>query len=202
MKCNFCLMVISLIVMGLLLSACAGAFAPSAGNCREGICVRISFSEPVRLNEPVKVMLTIESEKDEDELTASVGSSHRYATFVEGQRNWHVNTKGHQPVQVTTSIRFTEEGFFGIIGGVVSRQGITVDDFVTVHVTRAGVTIYPSGTKIPITPEPLPTITPGPSPTFGPQYTVVPVPSSRPTLAPQPRLTGTLIPTPIQKSYP
>lgn len=166
MKCEPSLALILLIIMSLLFSACTGASAPSAGNCRAGICVRMNLSEPVRLNEPVKVTITVESEKDEDGLTVSIGSTHRYAVVVEGQRNWPVNTKGRQPIQATTLIRFTEEGVFGVIGGVVTRQGLSVDDFVTVHVTRDGATIYPPGTKIPITPGPLPTITRGPSPIY------------------------------------
>ncbi len=78
---------------------------------------------------------------------------------------WPVDAKAQTPVEVNTVIRFTKEGYYLIVGGAVTRQGMSVNDSVNVAITLAGGTIYLSGTPLPIIPGLGPTAVPGFPPT-------------------------------------
>ncbi len=186
-----------LIIAGLALAACTGASAPGGRTCQGGICVQAQVVGPVALNKPVRVIITVEAEKDIPGLEITAGvvepsisfeEPHEEQTGKDGTRKWVKRVKDvkiNTPAQLTTTIRFTQEGFFYVYGTAYDRRfGLGVTDVARVQITALGGTIYLPGTPLPITPGRLPvlTVTPGPSPT--PQK---PTPTSpRPTTPTRP----------------
>lgn len=177
------------VLLSLTLSACAGASAPGGAKCQQGVCIQAEVREPVRFNVPVVLTLTVTTNKD----MAGLGVSlyHDVDATVEGPQNWEpaakngqvwkggaswkVDAKANQPVTFMRTIHFPpREGFF-LIGVSVSTPQLRVEDSLRIYITRAGGTVYYSGTPIPITPGtavPLPPglvpATPLPSPTRPP----------------------------------
>ncbi|CAG0935601.1 hypothetical protein TFLX_04444 [Thermoflexales bacterium] len=99
-----------------------------------------------------------------------------------------VDTKAHQPVQLTRTVRFPipdYEGDLDIIVGAKTRLGGYVSDSLPIRITRAGMTVNP--------PTPSDTSSPEPQPTMIGSYSPVPTP-----LPPQPEWP----PTPWNRSLP
>lgn len=181
MKHSLGLVAIGLLITTNLLTSCAGASAPSSKTCQTGVCVQTQVIEPVELNKPVRVIVTVETEKDVTGLEVSVGVTEPSILFDElheeekgkdGTRKWVKQireAKARAPIQMTTTIRFTQEGFFYVYGTAYDRQlGLGVSDIVRVQITSLGGKVYLPGTPIPITPGPVPTLAPWmrtPSPT-------------------------------------
>ncbi len=172
MKCVFNRVAL-LAVVNLALSACGPVFAPGGGKYQQGIWIKVELAEPVHFNQPVNVTITVETEKDESGLRIGMDVSHPDIVLVEGEHRWVVVTQAGRPVQVTSTIRFTREGWYNVIGGAFASTG-HASHSVYVHVTQAGGTVNPKhtlpagpapavpyGTPLPVTPAP----TPEPQPT-------------------------------------
>ncbi len=163
-------LVVLLAVASLALSACGPAFAPGGSKYQQGLWVKFELAEPIRLNQPVTVTITVETEKDEVGLQINMTALPPDIVLVEGERHWVVNTRAGQPIQVTSTVRFIREGWCSVHGGAVARGGGSVTGGVYVHVTQAGGTVNPTHT-LPAGPAPaapvgtpsLPTPAPPPS---------------------------------------
>lgn len=196
MKKNFALYLAILVIVSILMSACSGASAPLAPNCKGGVCVRIQVPGPVRLNEPADIMLRLESDEDIAALGVSLTVDER-GVVIEGPRYWNVAAKARVPSFVTGRVRVFREGVWQIVartGGVPNRP--SAEHSIRIGVTRTGWSINPTPEVGPGTPAraaslaaPLPT---PPTPRWRPS------PTSTPTLT----VTPSPIPTPTQQPYP
>jgi len=153
------------------LTACAGVSAPSGGSCNKGLCVKVTAAEPVHMNEPVAVTITVTTDKDISGLQVSL-SSYPPALVEDGQDwqekgvRWVVDAKANRPQVFTRKVRLpSSEGVFSLTAGAYTPNLPYVADSINIHLTRAGGKVYLSGTSVPITPGPLPTLS-GPTPTF------------------------------------
>jgi len=166
-----------LAVVSLALPACGPVFAPGGGKYQQGIYVKVELTEPVSFNQPVPVTITVETEKDE--IGLQINMAVEAGALIEGESHWVVNTRAGQPVRVTSTVRFTREGYFEVIGGALTREGRHVYTHVLVYVTPAGGTVNPqvppAGTPRPLTAVPS---TPRVS-TPTPPSTLPPPPTSR-----------------------
>jgi hypothetical protein len=158
----------SLFGLMMVFSACGVASAPgSSVNCEQGICVELKLSEPIRLNEPVNLTMTVTSDHDELGLVLSLGFAPEDVILIDGQRLWNVDLLANQPIQVSTVLRFPREGYFGIIGGVLTREGFTVNENIDVSLTNTSYTLNPTydpnaiQTVVPLTPPSTPPEPPG-----------------------------------------
>jgi parallel beta-helix repeat protein len=116
--------------------------------------VDLELVEPIFLNEPVEVTITVETEEDILGLTIAAGSIDP-TILVEGEHKWVVNAKAHTPLQLSTTIRFTKEGYFNIHGSAYDpRKGSGVRDVERVRITPLGGTVNPPPEREPGTPAP------------------------------------------------
>jgi hypothetical protein len=141
-------------LMATAIAGCGGPSAPGGRRCRGGICVDLELVEPIFLNEPVEVTITVETEEDILGLTIAAGSIDP-TILVEGEHKWVVNAKAHTPLQLSTTIRFTKEGYFNIHGSAYDpRKGSGVRDVERVRITPLGGTVNPPPEREPGTPAP------------------------------------------------
>lgn len=159
----------------LILPACTGASAPGQGTCRRGVCVRLLIGEPVLLNAPVVISIIVQTEEDIPGLVIAFPSTDA-RILVEGERQWTINALANQPITLTKAVRFTEEGHYFILAQADDRRkGMVLGDSARIDITRAGGTVYYSGTPLPITPVRI--VTPS---------ILTPLPYPTPTRAPYP----------------
>ncbi|CAG0935603.1 hypothetical protein TFLX_04446 [Thermoflexales bacterium] len=176
--------ILMLTVLIWLLAACVSASGPGGINCKNGVCVDVQLSEPIRFNEPGTVTITVETDQDIPGLGVTLGNFDPFV-LTEGTRVWDADTKAHQPVSFVGRVRFTHEGHFDVVGAAITREGYRVVDSVSVFITRAGGTVNPVATPDTGTPQYAPTA-PG-------THSPVPTP-----LPPQPEWP----PTPWNRSLP
>lgn len=184
--------------LGLGLVACVGVSAPTGGTCQQGVCIKVQIAEPIPFDEPVNATITVTTEKDMPRLGVSLYFGGQDIA-VEGSKGWEkggvdwlIEAKASNPTILTRRIKFPpQEGTFQVIVSAMTPSGLRVTDGVYVNVSRAGGKMYLSGSEIPITPAPLPTVTPGPS------FTPAPWMRTRaPTPPPQPFSTPAMLPYP------
>jgi len=153
MKHKISNLLVLLLVAGSVLPACSSA--PGGGKCEGGLCVDIELAEPIRMNEPVPVTITVEStEEDKQGLKISLWLSHP-DVLVEGEREWTVDAKAHTPIQFSTMIRFAREGYYSAHAGVFEYQELMVQDAEDVRITALGGTLNPPPEREFGTPAPL-----------------------------------------------
>jgi len=74
--------------------------------------------------------------------------------LVEGEREWVVDAKAHTPMQFSTTIRFTEEGYYSVHAGAQDFVGeLLVQDAKDVRITTLGGTLNPPSEQELGTPE-------------------------------------------------
>jgi hypothetical protein len=161
------ILIVLVVTVGIL-AACVPVSAPSSANCQEGICVDVQLAEPIHFNQSVTVTITVESDQDIPGLGVTLGDFNPYVP-TEGTRAWDVDTKAHQPVSFTGTVRFTHEGYFDVIGAAITQEGRRVVDSVPVYISRAGGTVNPPvptgpAQAVPYTPSPSESPLPTPSP--------------------------------------
>jgi len=140
-----------LLVAGLALSGCSSA--PGGGKCRHGVCIDLELAEPIGWNEPVTVTITVETEEDIQGLRVRLWFSDP-DVLVEGEREWVVDAKAHTPMQFSTTIRFTEEGYYSVHAGAQDFVGeLLVQDAKDVRITTLGGTLNPPSEQELGTPE-------------------------------------------------
>lgn len=193
MKHKISSLLVLLLVAGSVLPACSSA--PGGGKCEGGLCIDVELTEPIRMNEPVPVTITVEStEEDKQGLKVSLWFS-APDIQVDGEREWVVDLKAHTSMQFSTTIRFpAREGSYDVVAGALDYQhGRMVRDYVPVRITVLGGTLYPPSEFTPGVPEPVTTIevTPlSPLPTPAPE-------TPQPEEQPDETLGSTPTPSPI-----
>ena len=141
------------------------------------MCVKLQVSGPVKFNAPVIVMITVTTEKDIPDLGVDLWTDRdatiegpqgweqdvKNAQFWQGGAGWRFGAKANVPVHFTRVIRLQpREGTHLILVRAAGKASEpSVEDLVTIYLTRAGGTVYYSGTPISITPGPAPTLPPG-----------------------------------------
>ena len=104
MKHKISNLLVLLLVAGSVLPACSSA--PGGGKCEGGLCIDVELTEPIRMNEPVPVTITVEStEEDKQGLKVSLWFS-APDIQVDGESEWIVDLKAHTSMQFSTTIRF------------------------------------------------------------------------------------------------
>lgn len=180
------LLMLTLLVLSL--SACSGASTQGGQTCQEGICIRVRLAEPIRLNESVTAMITVQTERDVPGLRIFFPAPER-SILVEGEPQWTVNAQSRKSMTTNRVIRFTEGGFYQVMAYAQDPlTGTVVKSYVIVHITDAGGKVYLSGTPLPITPFVMKTPPPY---ILNPQGTPLPIPTR-----------AGVPPTPTRRPYP
>lgn len=195
------------------LAACAGG-ATGKDNCskRGELCIQVRAKEPLRYDEPITIMITVTSEKDIDGLGVSLMADSTIIVVQDAleaepgkvvwkdQRHvdWLVDVKANQPVTFTRALKLTPPTIDLARYTIVVRAGtpqLSADDSLDIYLTREDKKVYLSGTSIPITPGPMPTMDPSHLATLYAMPTVTPWPTWTP-------LPPTVTPTPSATPYP
>jgi hypothetical protein len=148
--------IVLLVLASLTLSGCAvdGGSLPTA--------VDVQLQEPIGMNEPVAVTITVQARADFPDMKIRLLTSDPDIS-VEGEEQWSVNAQAHQPIAVTTTLRFPKEGYFTVVGNVYDGHGGHIGfGSRTVHTTPAGGTVNPPPASGPFQIVPGPTFTPSP----------------------------------------
>lgn len=157
------------------------------------MCVKLHVVEPVKFNAPVIVSITVTPEKDIPDLGVDLWTDAdaviegpqgwepgvKDTKFWRGGAGWRSAAKAKVPVHFTRVIHFQHPSDGGTHTILVRAAGKasepSVEDVVSIYLTRGGGTVYYSGTPMVITPRPAPTLplglvpaTPLPSPTRPP----------------------------------
>jgi hypothetical protein len=203
------------VLLLLSLSACAGAVSDKGGCSERGeVCVKVRAQEPIRYGEPISILIDVTSEKDIDDLAISV---YLYPIFIklDEPENWEVETRNklvweggagwETAIKAGQSLTFTRKlytppgkGLYSIIVHARTPQLDAVDSM-DIYQTNQDVKIYLSGTKIPITSEPLPTV----DDILRATLHAIPTKTRYPTLTPaSPTTPPKEVSTPAGKAYP
>jgi hypothetical protein len=187
------------VVLLVSLAACAGASSPLRHNCSRGgeVCIEVRAVEPIAFGEPVNVTITVTSEKDIEDIGISL--SHDPDVGVDESQGWEKDLRDISffnggvswvaTVEANRSITFKRtlylpprNGVFYIIAEANTSNLEARDEF-DVYMTKEGGKVYLSGTTIPSTPGPVPTMDPdllataNALPTYTP-YASLPVPET------------------------
>lgn len=163
----------------LLLATLAACGAPGGSSSREGcndeekVCIKLTVAEPITTGQPVEVTITVTSEKDIPNLELGLGYFALGKKIVideepglpsqkDDKIRWTASIQANRPLVVKRKVRFPRgEGEYDVIDLIASAQlrGVKViRSSVRVHLTSQGGKAYYSGTPIPITPGPEPTM--------------------------------------------
>ncbi len=173
------LLFFALLLMSL--TACGGSSAPGEWRCDKSnetgeLCIKLTAEEPITLGAPVTITIAVSSEKDIPGLKIFLFSDSPQKVFIEEPSlqgwsgkgvNWPVDAQANQPLTFKRKVRLpAEEGSYQlIVHAAYAPLGMVIIDSLDIYLTREGGKVYYSGTHIPFTEGPLPTITPGPSST-------------------------------------
>jgi hypothetical protein len=156
------------------------------GNCNDDLCIKLTTEEPIMVGEPVTLTITVTSEKDISDLQITLSSAPQKISIVEpdsqgwkeGNASWAVkNAQAGQSLVFTRNVLvpIKKEAYTSqytiVVDAFTQQLGLLASTFITFYFTDEGLKVNYPGTKIPITPGPLPmtvyydTYTPGPSPT-------------------------------------
>jgi hypothetical protein len=163
-----------LVITSLVFSACGSASEPDTGACageHDKVCVTVTLTQPIHFNEPIAVPIVVQTKEYISGLIITLSTSDPTGATIEGQREWTVDAKANQPIQVTGAIRFMEEGYFTVIARA-GIPGMVATASEAVQITLTGGTVDPTpptGTPLAATDLPLsdatqatPTLTPPP----------------------------------------
>jgi len=160
----------------LLLTACADGPSLYRHNCSVGgeVCIELQAEEPIKIGEPVIVTIIVTSEKDISDLGISLYTDpniiieQEISIEEEGELTWKgqtgvdwlVEIKANDPIILTRKLYLPSgEGLFNI-RAEASTPALRTGDSIRIYMTREGGKVYHSGTSIPITEGPLPTMDP------------------------------------------
>ena len=186
-----------LMLLMVILSGCVRSPSSGKGRCNQGLCVKIEADEPVRWGELVVVRITVTTDRDVSRLGVSLYHDRDITVkeielgedggrvVWEGERgvDWMVNARAEQPLTFICGLHLPlEERSWDLKASAITPQGVRSVDSVTIYITREGGEVYYSGTPVPITPGPLPTMPPELRVT--PLPTVIPFPVRSPLPTP------------------
>ncbi len=145
-----------IIVATMLLSSCANSGGsssdPSADKtCQEGICLEITITQPIVLNQPTDVTIKISSTVDTPGLLINLQASPTNVTFGSNS-NWQYDAFANQSQEFHSTIKFSSTGGWTVAAVVFSPKGgpiVSNQDRVVIDVSGAVVnpTINPNPTS-------------------------------------------------------
>lgn len=121
-----------------------GQFGGPAQSPQAGIQIKIELGQSIQLNKPVPVTITLETEEDMPGMEVFLGTSGPTVEVLDGSGPWIIDSVAHHPTTFTTTIKFTNEGYFDITAFAKdTKTARVVQDTVFLQVTQAGATINP-----------------------------------------------------------
>ncbi len=192
-----------LAILMIVLAGCGGSAAPSGGQCKQGLCVKIEVAELIRWEEPIVVTVTVTTERDVSNLQVSLTSyppvsieDHQGKWIEEGIRS-DVNLIANRPLVTVHKVRLPSEGTFELRAGAYAPNLSYVSDSVRIYLSREGGVANPTPAVLPGTPALVPTLPPKrlltPFPTATPWTSPLPTPTYPPPVR---------TPAPTQPAYP
>ncbi len=147
---NVCrLVIIWAIVLSMAISACTtggknGSSDPGAAKtCQEGVCAQIDVVQPIVLNQPANIVITISSTVDKPGLSIILQASPTNVTFGPNTL-WQYDAIANQSKTFTSTITFTSSGGY-LVGAEVFWKGsplVVNQDRVVIDVS--GATVNPT----------------------------------------------------------
>lgn len=147
---NFCrLVIVWAILFSLLLTACStggnnGSSDPGADKtCQEGVCAEINVAQPIVLNQPANITVTISSSVDKPGLSIKLQASPTNVTF--GPNTiWQYDAVANQSQVFNSSITFSSPGEYLIAAGVFWKGSPLLVNQNRVIISNAGGTVNPT----------------------------------------------------------
>jgi hypothetical protein len=181
------------------LAACAGSASFGRHNCSKGgeVCVEVRAEEPITFGKPVTVKITITSEKDIEDIGISLShdpdvvveesqgweKDSRDISFFSGGVSWVATIEADSPITFKRTLYLPPRGGSFYLITTAGTSYLEARDMIRIYMTKEGGKVYLSGTTIPSTPGPVPTMDPdllataNALPTYTP-YASLPVPET------------------------
>lgn len=138
------------IVLSLVLSACAtsggssGSSDPGADKtCQEGVCAEIDVAQPIVLNQPTDVTITISSTVDKPGLSIKLQASPTNVTFGP-DTIWQYDAAANQSQVFSSTVTFTSPGEYLIAAGVFWKGSPLLVNQDRVVISNNGGTVNPT----------------------------------------------------------
>jgi len=161
------------VLLLMSLAACAGA---NNGGCSSDgeVCVKVRAGEPIQYMEPIDIVITVTSRLDISQLgisliiwpdTMIVGEAQGLEPGIEVWKGdsgvtWRVDIKAGDVITLSRKVYLPVEAGVYEITVHASTPQLRVIDEISIYQTGDEVKVYLSGTEIPFTPGPLPTMNP------------------------------------------
>lgn len=164
------------ILLLVTLSACTAPSASGSFLCSKGkeLCIKLEAEGPIANDEPVNLIATVTSSQDIQDIGISLSYPVNAVIVENGLQDqsltmkefttWNGGTGAVTSIKAGQSLTFkwqvllpSGEGIFQVTASVETIQGIHVSNGLDIYQTHEGANIYYPGTKIPVTPGPLPT---------------------------------------------
>lgn len=147
---NVCrLVIICAIVLSMVLTACAtggdnGSSDPGAEKtCQEGVCAEIIVAQPIVLNQPAIITITISSTVDKPGLSIKLVASPTNVTFGPDTL-WQYDAVTNQSQTFNSSVTFTSPGEYLVAAEIFWNGGPLVVNQDRVIINNAGGTLNPT----------------------------------------------------------
>ncbi len=167
--------ILIVLVFAVCLTGCDDISNFGKHNCVQGLCVEVKAVGVIRPDQPVLVTVKVNSNKMISGLGISVapypsqatieplqgwGTATNNPVIQTGQLSKRVDLEANNPMVFASMIHFPRcayDGTVEVLAYALTPSGMLVSDSVRIYMTQTGGTPYYSGTRIPITPNPLPT---------------------------------------------
>ncbi len=130
-----------------MLVACGdGGAAPGNTSCSKQVCIQVTVAEPVRINQPVQVTMTVETDQDIPNAHLSIESSDAHWVQANGPTSWDLDIKAHEPVSKTAALVFTHESLY-LVDGYVTTVSLNEVNSANILITNEGGVVNPTATR-------------------------------------------------------
>ena len=136
-------------MLSVVFTACSiggnnGSTDPGAERtCQEGVCAEINVAQPIVLNQPANITITISSTGDKSGLSIKLQASPTNITFGPDTL-WQYNAVANQSKVFNSSVTFTSSGEYLIAAEVFWNGGPLVVNQDRVIINNAGGTLNPT----------------------------------------------------------
>mgnify|MGYP005826308975 CR=1 FL=1 len=116
------------ILLSLLLTSCAtggsnGSSDPNAEKtCKEGVCAELDITQPIVLNQPAEVTITISSTVDKPGLEITLVTNPVHVTFGPNS-SWNFDAVANQSQVYKSTVTFTSPGSYEIDAVIYLKGG-------------------------------------------------------------------------------
>ena len=135
-----------IVVLAIIIAGCNGAgnFGPIGQTSQNDIQVKIELGQPIQMNQPVPVTITVETDEDIPGMEVFLSTSDPDIRLLDNSGQWTVDSVAHQPMTFTTTIEFPNEGYFNVAAFAKDPQiAKVVEDYISIQITKEGVTFDP-----------------------------------------------------------